>query len=108
MAEYYIYALLCPDTGKVRYVGKTGSLHYRMLSHRNGFGQWPVERWKRRLFEEGKYATFRIIEEVDGRGLAKWREHWWIRFFLHRGQPLFNLSLLSPATARQRSHWKQY
>lgn len=100
MATHYIYVLLCPDTGKVRYVGKTASIYYRKLSHRNGRGHAPVERWKRRLFEDGKYATFRIIEEARGGRSATWREHWWIRYFRHQGQPILNVYTLTARTVK--------
>jgi len=97
---YYIYVLLCPDTGKVRYIGKTMRLKGRKQAHRNGYGISPVDRWKRVLTANGKTAIFRIIEEVEDRGVGKWREHWWIRYFRHQGQPILNISTISAKTAR--------
>lgn len=108
MDTYYIYVLLCPDTGKVRYVGKTYRLEKRILQHRYGFGESPIDRWKRKLAEAGKRAIFRIIEAVDDYGYSKWREHWWIRYFRRQGQPVLNKNTMSPRTARRSAHWKQY
>ena len=101
METYFIYVLLCPDTGKVRYVGRTCRPRERILQHRYGYGSAPVDQWKRRLLAAGKRATFKIIEEVIGGMAGKWQEHWWIRYFRRQGQPVLNINTISPRTARE-------
>lgn len=109
MTVYYLYVLLCPDTGKVRYVGKTYLPLFRELQHRYGYGNSPIDRWKRRLGAADKRVVFRIIEELSDSSQAKWREHWWIRYFRHQGQPILNVNTISAKTARElRNPRKRY
>lgn len=101
METHFIYVLLCPDTGKVRYVGRTFRPHERILQHKYGYGSAPVDVWKRTLLAAGKRATFKVIEEVNGGRAAKWQEHWWIRYFRRHEQPILNINTISPRTARE-------
>ena len=93
----YIYVLLCPDTGKVHYVGRTRIPGYRMGNHQSGYSTAPVDVWKRSLRSVGKRAVFRVIEKLGPsqdtwqfEELHKEREKWWMRYFRRHNQPLLN------------------
>lgn len=70
-----IYGLICPDTGRVRYVGKANDSVKRYKSHmrdsRGPKGHTPVYCWFRKLASEGKRPGMLVLETVAPEG--DWR-----------------------------------
>ena len=62
--ETSIYALLCPDTRAVRYIGKANDPARRLKTHIRDARRrrTPVYLWLRRLHAEGKAPILEIIE----------------------------------------------
>lgn len=92
---HFIYALLDPDSGKIRYVGKSVDPHKRLKGHfLNARCCNPNENqkkceWLTRLVEQGKEPLVLILEEASE---VNWkeREFQWIKKLRRAGQPLFN------------------
>lgn len=78
-----IYALCCPLTGEVRYVGKTcGSLERRLRGHISEATRYPhlhKSRWIRSL-GSGARPEIRLLELVTDENWQE-RERYWIRQF---------------------------
>jgi len=64
----YIYALSCPDSGDVRYIGKANNPQARLKSHIRDSSRrdYPVYRWIRKLIAAGKTLEISVISEHDG------------------------------------------
>lgn len=84
-----IYALLCPDTRAVRYIGKADDPYRRLKSHMSEAPRLrrPVNLWLRRLRSDGKVPILEIIETCPA---AAWpdRERHWIETYRQRGDGL--------------------
>lgn len=63
----YIYTLNCPDTGLVRYVGKTFSTSKRFYEHLSPSSRQKTRKsnWVRGLISQGKYPVIEIIDDCD-------------------------------------------
>jgi hypothetical protein len=70
MAE--IYALLCPDTGDARYIGKANCAQRRYKGHMRDAARrkTPVYDWIRKLMSEGKAPVLDVILVCGG----DWRD----------------------------------
>jgi len=87
-----IYVLCDPDSGEVRYVGKTTMrLCNRLAKHMEANPKTYCGRWIQTLKDEGKRPAIRCIEEA-GDNWAE-RECYWIQHFRQLGCRLTNLSL---------------
>lgn len=68
MTTAYIYALTCPDTGSIRYVGKAKDPEERLKRHirdsKNGRLDFPVNRWVRELYDRGAIPGLLILYET--------------------------------------------
>ena len=58
----YLYGLLDPDSGEVRYVGLAVDPDARMRAHERAFG--PLGDWVRGLIAAGKYAVMCLMLEL--------------------------------------------
>jgi hypothetical protein len=86
-----IYVLCDPDTGEVRYVGKTAMrLCNRLAKHMEANPKVYSGRWIGKLKAEGKRPIIRCIEEV-GDNWAE-RECYWIAYYRSQGCQLTNVS----------------
>lgn len=78
--EMFIYALKDPDTGEIRYVGKTNNPKKRMSSHLNPEKNrtLPSIRWILKLKKENKKPIMEIIEETEDweNSEIKWISHY--------------------------------
>lgn len=90
-----IYALIDPDNGHVRYVGKTIYLPERRLTfHINTIpknAHLPSARWLKKLTASGKRPSITILETVPIGNDWKDRERFWIANFRPNGK-LLNLT----------------
>ena len=93
--QVYVYALRDPDTGNVRYVGKTIDPRDRYQSYMSPSVQenenhLPVIRWVKKLREREHYPVMYLIECVAE---AVWeeRERHWISFYRAKGLDLLNI-----------------
>lgn len=85
----YIYALANPDTGEIRYVGKTiKSISKRKAQHiyssRHGEAGHKAK-WIRALLADGKLPEVVLLEEVSD---SEWeeKERHWIRHYNESGR----------------------
>jgi len=71
----FIYALKCPKTLEIRYIGKADNIKKRLRCHinraRRGEEGWK-NNWIRQLLAEGLEPTIELIEEVP---YDKWQEY---------------------------------
>lgn len=66
----YIYAMCCPDSGEVRYIGKADNPSKRLATHlRDALRRdYPCSRWLRKLMASGKKPEMIILSEHLGDG----------------------------------------
>jgi hypothetical protein len=61
-----LYAIVCPESGEIRYIGKANNTHKRLATHlydsvrRNT----PLYRWMRALAKKGLIPEIRVLEIV--------------------------------------------
>lgn len=66
-----IYALSCPDSGDVRYIGKAKNSVKRFASHmRESRRTYPVYKWRDKLIKDGKTPVMTVIAMSVG----DWRQ----------------------------------
>jgi group I intron endonuclease len=87
----YIYVLICPKTGEVRYVGKTVNPKSRYAGHLSWKGHTHVSRWIHSLINDGLKP---ILDIVDLCTKENWieRERYWIAYYRELGRDLTNLN----------------
>jgi len=90
----YIYGLKCPDSGEIRYIGKSENPKKRLLAHINSARIFAYDhhaaRWLRRLDGEQKRPELAILHEVVAG--EDWRliERQWIARAASEGWHLTN------------------
>lgn len=85
-----IYALKCPISLEVRYVGKTSqSLSKRMNCHRYTYDKSHRTNWFKSLKEKGFIPIIELIEEVEENVWPE-KERFWIAHFKAQGAILCN------------------
>lgn len=88
----YIYTLSDPNTGVIKYVGKTVNIKQRYSAHvsdaRIGKKNNLVSNWIKSLLNKGLKPTMEIIDEVQGDW--EWLEQYWISQFRTWGFKLKN------------------
>ncbi len=87
-----IYALIDPETGLIRYVGKAADPVKRLRYHlaESGLNRTWSQRWIAGLKRRGLRPTLQVLEVVPD---AEWpeRERHWIAFHRAAGAPLTNI-----------------
>lgn len=85
----YIYALECPETKEIRYVGKADDLIKRYREHGRVGGSHEKMRWIRSLRAKGLRPNLIVLEEAPW---DDWEdiERWWIKELRAHGSPLLN------------------
>lgn len=99
---YDIYALRCPITKEVMYVGETRNLRCRISQHKSNLYDNPEKgAWVKDLKAQGKMFTVEVLQTVisETRVCA---EEFWISYYKEKGQAKFNrASHLSLQITRQ-------
>ena len=76
----FIYALLCPDTDSVRYVGRTGKLKARYTTHLSTKQKDNKSKWIQSLLEVNKKPKLLVLDEVSVleqvEAEQKWIDHY--------------------------------
>jgi len=75
MKKTYIYSLVCPLDGKVKYIGKSNNPYLRFskhksLSDKNTGDNILKNEWIRKLLSIGESPILSILEEVD---VTEWK-----------------------------------
>lgn len=97
----FIYALRCPNSQELRYVGKSDEPDRRLLQHlQSPSRNAEVAAWMASLVEDGKQPELIILERVS---VDRWRhaEIRWTKRLRDEGAPLFNkVSYTAPEGVR--------
>jgi hypothetical protein len=95
MKKTYIYSLVCPLDGKVKYVGKANDPKGRFRKHKslgdtNTGDNIEKNKWIKSLLDQGLLPILEILEEVD---VTEWKEKekFYVRQFREQGVELFNI-----------------
>ena len=88
----YIYGLREPDTGLIRYIGKTNNPHRRWLNHLTEKSHCKRTYWIRSLLRRGLRPEIVVIEEIHGAWPWQESERFWIAFANRNGWPLINMT----------------
>lgn len=87
----YIYGLIDPRSGAIRYVGKTVNMVARLAEHLRCNDEGPRSDWIRGLLADGLRPGCEILQIVEN---SLWEdcERGWIFYGREIGWPLFNIS----------------
>jgi hypothetical protein len=97
-----IYALCCPFTGDVHYVGQTGSGMMRPLSHLSKSHSEKIREWVNNLKELGHKPDVQILEYVAFDNDLDERERFWIKKNIDDGAVLLNEVLVSSTLVKSK------
>lgn len=91
MSTVFIYALKEPDTGEIRYVGKTSNPDKRFHEHIDNNPREKTRKyyWIQSLKSRGLEPVLEILDEVSGEHWRQW-EVAYIEFFQEQGWNLTN------------------
>lgn len=91
-----VYALSCPDTGEIRYVGQSVQFSKRMYKHLQGLRSSDSciykKRWIQGLLDAGKSCGVHILTTLPDPSQLDAAEIYWIAFFKSEGHRLTNLT----------------
>src|SRR5580704_2033396 len=94
--EFIIYALCCPDSGDVRYIGLSSCGLKRARRHAKPYllkkEKSHKSNWIRSLFASGKMYKTKILHICNHGYELAFAERAWIRYGRKRGWPLTNLT----------------
>lgn len=100
--KFLVYMLLDPDTGSVRYVGRSSSALRRPFNHfrckRVREKRDACHAWVRAVLRRGKEPVVQVLQAVSKQSLLDECERFWIRHFQLLGEPLLNSWLVDPET----------
>ena len=99
MGKTFIYALRCPVTNSIHYIGKTTKGMIRPRSHFTNSHSIKINEWVSDLKSLGHVPTISIMEEVKRDDLNE-RERYWINKCMKDGCDLLNEILMTPAAIR--------
>ena len=101
MKTTFIYALTCPDTGEVKYVGKSNNPQIRYNTHIREHDSIHKAKWIESLKKDGKLPGLKILEEVPESEWAE-AEKRWITYYLAMGSELTNTVVDGQPRARNK------
>lgn len=78
MTSTHIYTLSCPDTGAIRYVGKSNDMQARLRDHLSSAGRERTRRanWIRSLKKQGKTPVIESLDVVPESEWQMWEQYW--------------------------------
>jgi len=78
MNSTHIYTLSCPDTGAIRYVGKSNDLPTRLRDHISSSGRERTRKanWVRSLKRQGKKPVIESLDVVPEAEWQQWEQYW--------------------------------
>ncbi len=87
-----IYALTDPDSGDIRYVGRTRSNPWKRYAEHivNMHGSSPKVEWVRSLHRQRKVPGLKILEENIPSNEDTNRERWWVDYCHAQGHAVVN------------------
>lgn len=91
-----IYALCCPFTNEIHYVGKSTSGMLRPLSHLKDSHSDKIMEWVDNLNQLNYKPVIKILEYVAYEEDIDGRERYWIQYYLNNNSLLLNSALISP------------
>lgn len=86
----YIYALIDPGTGEIRYIGKSIRPAERLQNHMNERSNCHRSHWLQSLKARGMRADMVILERIDGAWPWQHSERRWIAYGRRNGWRLTN------------------
>ena len=93
-----IYALRCPITNEIHYVGKSTRGVFRPLQHISKSHSDKIREWVDELKIIGYKPIISILEECESPDFLDDKELFWISKCIKDGCVLLNKSLVTPAT----------
>jgi len=93
-----IYALKCPITDEIHYIGKTIQGMTKPLQHLSKSHSDKVKAWVGELKELAHAPKIQILENLSSVDDLDSRERYWIRKSVENGDLLLNDCLVSPIT----------
>jgi hypothetical protein len=91
MQTTFIYALICPKTNHVKYIGKADNVNRRLRQHiyQSKYSDSNKNTWIKNLLKENYKPEIEIIDEVLFEDWGYW-EDFWIKYFKFLGFNLIN------------------
>jgi hypothetical protein len=99
MNHVTIYALCCPLTHTVKYVGQTNNLSIRLKYHLNDNKPSPKSTWIK-LLESYDLKPSMIMLEIVPEDVGNERELFWINLFKDKNTSLLNNIKFTPRTIK--------
>lgn len=83
MRNHYVYGLIDPITGKLRYIGCTQNIKRRYKVHIDNKikGNPHKKNWINKLVKNNKVPKLIIMDTINTKKEMFEREIWWIRYF---------------------------
>lgn len=97
-----IYALTCPITEDVHYIGKSTRDVVRPLQHMKQSHSEKVAGWIYQLKSIGQTPGVKILEKVAYDDDLDERETYWIQKYISKGSYLFNVNKVTPALVNSK------
>lgn len=88
--KIYIYGLCDPESGLIRYIGKSIRPNERLTNHMNDQGTCHRTNWLRSLKSKGLKPNLVILQELPDDAIWQDAEKAWIAYGRSQGWPLVN------------------
>lgn len=95
-SERLIYALCCPVTDEVHYVGKSTSGLMRPMQHLSNSHSEKIRLWVSDLKELNHIPKIKVLEYISPFEDIDVKERYWIQYFLNNNSLLLNEVLITP------------
>jgi hypothetical protein len=89
-APVYIYGLIDPETGLIRYIGKSTRPIERLRAHCRERSACHRSNWLQSLATRGLEPEMVILERIEGAWPWQISERYWIAFARYHGWPITN------------------
>lgn len=103
-----IYALCCPVTGEVHYVGKSTRGMIRPFSHLSKSHSKLIKEWVADLKIIGHIPHIKVLELIGSNQNIDERERYWIEKYKTDGNDLLNILLMKRKQKTEHKEIEQY